>query len=79
MLRVAGASGSGLSGKCVHGTEELICDAAGLSKTTEECPVNCSRIVSDGVLTSEEETRDRLQKEEKKKKGFEISFKMFRR
>lgn len=78
MLRVAGASGSGLSGKCVHGTEELICDAAGLSKTTEECPVNCSRIVSDGVLTSEEETRDRLQKEEKKK-GFEISFKMFRR
>lgn len=77
MLRVAGASGSGLSGKCVHGTEELICDAAGLSKTTEECPVNCSRIVSDGVLTSEEETRDRLQK--KKKKGFEISFKMFRR
>lgn len=77
MLRVAGASGSGLSGKCVHGTEELICDAAGLSKTTEECPVNCSGIVSDGVLTSEEETRDRLQK--KKKKGFEISFKMFRR
>lgn len=77
MLRVAGASGSGLSGKCVHGTEELICDAAGLSKTTEECPVNCSRIVSDGVLTSEEETRDRLQK--KKKKRFEISFKMFRR
>lgn len=77
MLRVAGASGSGLSGKCVHGTEELICDAAGLSKTTEECPVNCSRIVSDGVLTSEEETRDRLQK--KKNKRFEISFKMFRR
>lgn len=70
MLRVAGASGSGLSGKCVHGTEELICDAAGLSKTTEECPVNCSRIVSDGVLTSEEETRDRLQKEEKKKKAW---------
>lgn len=65
MLRVAGASGSGLSGKCVHGTEELICDAAGLSKTTEECPVNCSRIVSDGVLTSEEETRDRLQKKKK--------------
>lgn len=78
MLRVAGASGSGLSGKCVHGTEELICDAAGLSKTTEECPVNCSRIVSDGVLTSEEETRDRLQKK-KKKKRFEISFKMFHR
>lgn len=77
MLRVAGASGSGLSGKCVHGTEELICDAAGLSKTTEECPVNCSRIVSDGVLTSEEETRDRLQK--KRNKRFEISFKMFRR
>lgn len=60
LLRVAGGCRSGLSGKRVHGTEELICDATGLAETAQQGAVDCGRVIPDGVLTSEEQTRDRL-------------------
>lgn len=60
LLRVAGSRGSGLSGKCVHGTQELVCDASGLAQPAEQRAVNCSGVIPDCVLPGEEETRDGL-------------------
>ena len=66
LLRVAGSCRSGLSGKSVHGTEELICDATGLAEPAQQGTMNCGRVIPDGVLTGEEQTRDRLGGKEKK-------------
>lgn len=60
LLRVAGGCGRGLSGKCVHGTQELICDASGLAEPAEQGAVDCGRVVPDRVLPGEEETRHGL-------------------
>lgn len=65
LLRVAGGCGSGLPGKRVHGTEELICNASGLTEPTEQGAVDCGRVIPDGVLSREEETRNRLRATEK--------------
>lgn len=67
LLRVAGSCGSGLSGQRVHGTQKLICDAPGLTEPAEQGAVNCGWVIPDGVLTSKEQTGDRLKGEEKKK------------
>lgn len=60
LLRVAGGCGRGLSGECVHGTQELVGDASCLAETAEQGAVNRGRVVPDGVLPGEEEARDRL-------------------
>lgn len=60
LRRVAGGCGRGLSGECVHGTQELICNTSCLAEPTEQGAVDCSRVIPDGVLPGEEETRDRL-------------------
>lgn len=65
LLRVAGGCGSGLSGKRVHGTQELICNASGLTEPAEQGAVDCGGVIPDGVLPGEEETRDRLGGDEK--------------
>lgn len=64
LLRVTGSCGSGLSGQRVHGTQELICDAPGLPEPAEQGAMNCSGVIPDGVLTSEEQAGDRLKGEE---------------
>lgn len=60
LRRVAGSCGSGLSGKCVHGTKELIRDASGLAQPAEEGAVDSGGVVPDGVLSGKEQTRDGL-------------------
>lgn len=60
LLRVAGGCGRGLTGKRVHGAQELIRDAAGLTQPAEQGAVDCGGVISDGVLPGEEEAWDRL-------------------
>lgn len=60
LLRVAGGRGGGPSGKSVHGTQELVRDAAGLTEPAEQGAVNRGGVIPDGVLPGEEESRDRL-------------------
>lgn len=60
LLGVAGGCGRGLSGKGVHGTQELICDASGLAQPAEQGAVDGGWVISDGVLPSKEETGNRL-------------------
>lgn len=60
LLRVAGGCGGGLPGERVHGTEELVCDASGLAEPAEQGAVNRGRVIPDGVLAGEEQTRDGL-------------------
>lgn len=64
LLRVAGGCGSCLSGQRVHGTQELIRNASGLSEPAEQGAVDCGGVIPDGVLPREEETRDRLRAKE---------------
>lgn len=68
LLGVAGGCGRGLSGKGVHGTQELICDASGLAQPAEQGAVDCGWVISDGVLPSKEETRNRLRAKRGEKK-----------
>lgn len=63
LLRVASGGGRGLSGQRVHGAQELVGDPAGLAKAAQQGAVNGGRVVSDGVLTGEEEPRDGLRRE----------------
>ena len=67
LLRVAGCCGRGLSGKRVHGAQELIGDASGLAEPAEQGAVNRGRVVPDRVLPGEEETRHGLRGGKKKK------------
>lgn len=60
LLRVAGGCGSGLPGQRVHGAQELVGDASGLAEAAEQGTVDRGGIVPDGVLTGEEEARNRL-------------------
>lgn len=66
LLRVAGGCGRGLSRQCVHGPQELVGDAPGLSEPTEQGAVNRGRVVSDGVLAGKEQARNGLWKKKKR-------------
>lgn len=67
LLRIAGGCGRGLSRQRVHGSQELIGDATGLSEPAEQGAVNRGRVVSDGVLAGKEQARNRLWKKKIKK------------
>lgn len=60
LLGVAGGCGRGLARKRVHGAQELIRDAAGLTQPAEQGAVDCGGVISDGVLPGEEEAWDGL-------------------
>lgn len=68
LRRVAGGRGSGLSGKRVHGAQELVGDAPGFPEAAEQGAVNCGGVVSDGVLAGEEEAGDGLRGEERERR-----------
>lgn len=65
LLWVAGSCGRGLSGQRVHGTQELVGDASGLTEPAEQGAVDRGGVIPDRVLPGEEETRDRLRGREK--------------
>lgn len=66
LWRVAGSCGRSLSRECVHGSQELICDASSLPESTEEGTVDCGGVISDGVLPGEEKARHGLKGKEEK-------------